>query len=727
MAELLLELLSEEIPAGLQSPGADQLCRLVVDALKEAEIEFADAKTHSAPRRLTLVVDGLPSVQADRTIERKGPRTDAPEKAIQGFLGAAGVSLDDCEVREDKKGSFYVAVIEQKGQPVKDILAVIVADAVGKFSWPKSMRWADSRFRWVRPLHNVLALFDGVALTGGIDLGNGELAFTGQTYGHRFLAPAAIPVKNYADYVEKLEQGFVAIDQDRRRGRIAEGLDEAGRALSLAIRDDPALLDEVTGLVEWPVVLTGDIDPQFMELPAEVLTTSMRSHQKYFALENPDGTLASKFAFVANMVADDGGAEIVAGNQRVLRARLADAQHFWDQDRKKTLQSRVPELSNVVFHAKLGSVGDKIDRMTALAVEIAAHVPGADKDRVRSAARLAKADLVTGMVGEFPELQGTMGQYYALAEGEAPEVAAAIAEHYSPAGPADMCPSSPTSIAVALADKIDTLVGFWAIDEKPTGSKDPYALRRAALGVIRLIIENGLRIPLRTIFEKGYHPYELLLHNVPASGSDVPSPHISPVNIAQPVPTPEQTEVRQLNIQTNLLEFIADRLKVHLRDEGISHDHIAAVFALAGDDDLVRLLERVRALGAFVDSEDGANLLTAYRRAANIVRAEQKKDGEVYAGEAYDANLAQGKTNGVEAALWAALGDVEKRAGSSLDEEQFADAMSSLAQLRQPVDKFFDDVTVNVDDPDLRRNRLRLLAHIQQVMDNVADFSEIEG
>jgi len=693
MAELLLELLSEEIPAGLQSPGADQLRRHVVDALKEAEIEFADAKTHSAPRRLALVVDGLPSVQADRTIERKGPRTDAPDKAIQGFLGAAGVSLDACEVREDKKGAYYVAVIEQKGQPVKDVLAAIVGDAVGNFSWPKSMRWGNSRFRWVRPLHNVLAVFDGEPLAGGIDLGNGELAFTDQTHGHRFLAPAAIPVKNYADYVEKLEQGFVAIDQDRRRGRIAEGLDEAGRALSLAIRDDPALLDEVTGLVEWPVVLTGDIDPQFMELPAEVLTTSMRSHQKYFALEQADGTLASKFAFVANMVADDGGAEIVAGNQRVLRARLADAQHFWDQDRKQTLQSRVPELSNVIFHAKLGSVGDKIDRMTALAVEIAAHVPGADKDRVRSAARLAKADLVTGMVGEFPDLQGTMGRYYALAEGEAVDVAAAIAEHYSPAGPADICPSSPTSIAVALADKIDTLAGFWAIDEKPTGSKDPYALRRAALGVIRIVLENRIRLPLRAAF---------------SAAGDLLKADDSAIN-------------------DDLLAFIADRLKVHLRDEGISHDHIAAVFALAGEDDLVRLLERVRALAAFLESEDGANLLTAYRRAANIVRAEQKKDDEVYAGGSYDADLASGEANGVEAALWTAMQTVEKNVDAALAAEKFAEAMSSLAQLRQPLDKFFDDVTVNVDDPDLRRNRLRLLAHIQQVMDNVADFSEIEG
>jgi glycyl-tRNA synthetase beta chain len=693
MAELLLELLSEEIPAGLQVPAADQLRRLVVDALKEAEIDFAEAKTHSASRRLTLMVEGLPTVQADRTIERKGPRTDAPDKAIQGFLGAAGVSLEDCETREDKKGTFYVAVIEQKGQPVRDVLAEIVRDAVTKLPWPKSMRWAEARFRWVRPLHNVLALFDGAPLAGGIDLDKGELAFSDQTFGHRFLAPAAIAVKDHDDYVAKLAQGFVSIERDGRRNTIGDALSAAAQAAGLTVRDDPALLEEVTGLVEWPVVLVGDIDPQFMALPAEVLTTSMRKHQKYFALENTDGTLAAKFAFVANMVADDGGAAIIAGNQRVLRARLADAQHFWDQDRKKTLQSRVPELSNIIFHAKLGSVGDKIDRLSALATEVAAHIPDTDKDRVRSAARLAKADLVSGMVGEFPDLQGTMGQYYALAEGESADVAAAIAEHYSPAGPTDMCPSAPTSIAVALADKVDTLVGFWKIDEKPTGSKDPYALRRAALGVIRIVLENRLRLPLREVFAI-------------AGGL---------------------LKVDDSALYNDLMSFIADRLKVHLRDEGISHDHIEAIFALSGEDDLVRLLERVRALAAFVESEDGSNLLIAYRRAANIVRAEQKKDDEVFDGAAYDSSLGQGEANGLESALWRALEGAESEAGTSLQAEKFADAMSSLAQLRAPVDKFFDDVTVNVDDADIRRNRLRLLAHIQQVMDNVADFSKIEG
>ncbi len=693
MAELLLELLSEEVPAGMQAPAADQLRRYVVDALGEAEIEFADAKTHTSPRRLVLTVSDLPMAQADRTIERKGPRTDAPEKAIQGFLGAAGVSLEDCEVREDKKGAYYVAIIEQKGQPVKDVLATIVRDAIANLSWPKSMRWADHRLRWVRPLHNVLTIFDGEPLAGGVDLGNGELPFTSQSYGHRFLAPDAILVTSYADYMEKLEAAFVAVDQDRRRAQIADALEQSTAAIGIGVRDDPALLDEVTGLVEWPVVLTGDIDPQFMELPAEVLTASMRGHQKYFALAQSDGTLASKFAFVANMVADDGGAEIVAGNQRVLRARLADARHFWDQDRKIRLEDRVPALDQIVFHAKLGSLGAKVQRIQALAVDLSENIPGADRDRVRSAATLAKADLVTGMVGEFPELQGTMGRYYALAEGEAEDVAAAVAEHYSPAGPADDCPSAPTSIAVALADKIDTLVGFWAIDEKPTGSKDPYALRRAALGVIRIVLENRLRLPLRKTFA--------------AAGGLL--------------------DVDDASIYDDLMAFIADRLKVHLRDEGVSHDHIAATFALSGEDDLVRLLERVHALAAFLDSADGANLLTAYRRAANIVRAEQKKDNEEYSGASYDAGLAQDEANGVEAALWAALGEVEKKAGSSLGEDRFADAMSLLAQLREPVDTFFDDVTVNVDDADLRRNRLRLLAHIQQVMDNVADFSKIEG
>jgi len=707
MPELLIELLSEEIPARLQQPAAAELKRLVIDGLNEDRLDFKSAEAYSTPRRLVLVIDGLPEKQPDAVEERKGPRIGAPQNAIDGFLKSVGLtSLDQCEVREIKGNEFYFAVLDIKGLDASSVLANIVVSAISTLKWPKSMRWADTIFSWVRPLYNVLSIFNGEALRVDYGLGhkNAELTnltpdrsitlrFGADTYGHRFLAAEKIAVTDFADYKAKLEKAYVILDAAERRSIIEKDAAKLAQKAGLTVRDDPALLDEVAGLVEWPVVLIGDIDPQFMELPAEVLTTSMRSHQKYFALEQADGTLASKFAFVANMVTDDGGAEIVAGNQRVLRARLADAQHFWDQDRKKTLHSRVPELSNVIFHAKLGSVGDKIDRMTALAVEIATLIPGADKDRVRSAARLAKADLVTGMVGEFPDLQGTMGRYYALAEGEAADVAAAIAEHYSPAGPADMCPSSPTSIAVALADKIDTLVGFWAIDEKPTGSKDPYALRRAALGVIRIVLENRLRLPLRETF---------------AAAGDL-------------------LKVGDGAIYDDLMAFIADRLKVHLRGEGISHDHIAAVFALAGEDDLVRLLERVRALAAFLDSEDGANLLTAYRRAANIVRAEQKKDGEVYAGAAYDANLTPGEANGIEAALWTTLEDVEKRAGSSLEEEQFAEAMSSLAQLRQPLDTFFDEVTVNVDDPDLRRNRLRLLAHIQQVMDNVADFSEIEG
>ena len=706
MPELLIELRSEEIPARMQARAAEDLKRLVTDGLKDAGLEFDSAEVYATPRRLALVVAGLPDKQPDMVEERKGPRVGSPEQAIEGFLKSAGLkSLDRCEVREVKGAEFYFVVSKVIGRAVSNVLPNVVVSAINALKWPKSMRWRHTVFTWVRPLHSILAIFDGKPLDQDYGLGqrgnptdhvaerDQVISFGASTRGHRFLAPGEFEVKDFADYKAKLEKAYIILDAAERRKIIEADAAKLAKIAGLVVKDDPALLDEVAGLVEWPVVLMGSIDKEFMDLPPEVLTLSMRSHQKYFAVEDVKGKLAPRFIVVANMAAADGGKAIVAGNERVLRARLSDARFFWDQDRKKTLQGRVPELSNIIFHAKLGSVGDKVDRMTALAIEIAAHVPNSDKDRVRSAARLAKADLVAGMVGEFPELQGVMGRYYALAEGEAPDVAAAIAEHYSPAGPTDKCPTSPTSVAVALADKIDTLVGFWAIDEKPTGSKDPYALRRAALGIIRLVLENGLRLPLRAAFAT-------------AGGL---------------------LKADDDTIYDDLMSFVADRLKVHLRDEGISHDHIEAIFALSGEDDLVRLLERVRALAAFVASEDGANLLTAYRRAANIVRAEQKKDGEVFAGKAYDANLGQGSANGIETALWAAMGGIEEDASASLKDERFADAMASLAQLREPVDKFFDGVTVNVDDTDIRRNRLRLLAHIQQVMDNVADFSKIEG
>lgn len=693
MPELLVEFFSEEIPARMQARAAEDLARLFGAALKEADLAHQSVRTLVTPRRLALVVDGIPAVQPDRRIERKGPRVGAPQQAIDGFLGANGLTLDQCEVREDKKGDHYVAVVEQRGQPAATVLAGIVADAARNLGWPKSMRWGTTGFRWVRPLHSILAVFDGKALEGGLDIGGATIAFGDTTRGHRFMAPDEIRVANAADYVARLRAAYVRVDPADRRESIAADLAMAAAQHDLVAPDDAALLDEVTGLVEWPVVLVGTIDPAFMELPPEVLTTSMRNHQKYFALHDKQGGFAANFAFVANMLADDGGAAIVAGNERVLRARLSDARYFWDLDRETSLESRVPALDGIVFHAKLGSLGERVARLQTLAAELADAIPDCDRDKARSAALLAKADLVSGMVGEFPELQGLMGRYYALGEGESAEVAEAIAAHYSPQGPNDACPGAPVSVAVALADKLDTLAGFWAIDEKPTGSKDPYALRRAALGVIRLILENGLRLQLRPVFRSAASLYK---------------------------------GVGEADIE-NLLGFFVDRLKVHLREDNVPHHHIEAVFALAEEDDLSRIVARVRALGAFLGSEDGANLLTAYRRAANIVRAEERKDSTSFAGADYDPALAAQEESGAEGELWQVLSEIEGGLDMVLGAERFAGAMALLARMRGPVDRFFDGVTVNTDDAALRRNRLCLLARIQQVMNNVADFSQIEG
>ncbi|UCH75094.1 MAG: glycine--tRNA ligase subunit beta [Rhodospirillales bacterium] len=696
MAELLLELFSEEIPARMQARASEDLKRLVTDGLAAAGLSFESAESFATPRRLALYVDGLPARQPDIREERKGPRVGAPDAAIAGFLRGAGLeSLDQCEKRETPKGEVWFAVIEKPGRDTESVLPDILAAAIRKLAWPKSMRWAHNSFRWVRPLHSILAAFDNVALRGEFDLGGETIRLGNRTWGHRFLHPDFIEATNFEEYVEGLRNpGHVILDAAARRKIIAEALRELAAEAKLTVRDDPALLDEVAGLVEWPVVLMGDIDEAFMTVPPEVLTTAMRTHQKYFALERPDGSLAPRFAVVANIETKDGGKRIVAGNERVLRARLSDARFFWDQDRKQTLSSRTTRLSDITFHARLGTLDQKMDRVQALAVEIARHVPGADRDRVRAAARLAKADLVTEMVGEFPELQGVMGRYYALADGEHEEVADAIRDHYAPQGPNDSCPSAPVSVAVALADKIDTLVGFWAIDEKPTGSKDPYALRRAALGVIRLIVENRLRLPLAEIFRIASHP-------IAESATDVSGdPRIS-----------------------DLLSFFADRLKVHLRGQGVRHDLIAAVFALGGEDDLLRLLARVEALQDFIASDDGANLLTAYRRAANILRIEEKRDGVSYR-EDPDARA---YTQREEEALGLALDDTSKAVEAAIAQEDFAGSMAKLAALRAPVDAFFDEVTVNADDPALRRNRLRLLSRIRATMEMIADFSQIEG
>lgn len=691
MPELLLELLSEEIPARMQARASADLKKLVEKALDEANLPFGSIDTYVTPRRLTLVADGLSARQPDIREERKGPRADAPEKAITGFLNSVGLGRDQIEERETGNGAVLFAVIERPGRDTPEALADILPDSLRRLPWPKSMRWGNRSLRWVRPLHGILCLFDGAVVGFALE----DIVSGDTTVGHRFLSPQPFFVTGFADYADKLRRAHVVLDPAERRRMIAGGAEKLAATEGLKITPDDALLDEVTGLVEWPVPLIGRIDAEFMDLPSEVLTATMRVNQKYFALEDAGGAIAPRFVVIANTEAADGGGAIVEGNERVLRARLSDAKFFWDQDRKRTLASRAPELAKIIFHARLGTLDEKADRMQALATSISRHVPGADMDRVRSASRLAKADLVTGMVGEFPELQGLMGRHYALNDGENAEVADAVAEHYAPRGPRDRCPTAPVSVAVALADKIDTLVGFYAIGEKPTGSKDPFALRRAALGVIRLILQNSLSLKLRGVFMNAYELYA----ESAVAGS------------------------RADEVARELMEFIADRLKVHLRDRGIRHDRITAVFSLTGEDDLLRFMARVGALDEFLAGEDGENLLTAYRRAANIVRIEEKNDGAAYQGRADDALLRERQ----ERELFEALVASEKEIAERLAAEQYVDAMSALSRLRRPVDAFFDDVTVNCDEPDLRRNRLFLLSQIGSALESVADFSKIEG
>ncbi|SDG52294.1 glycine--tRNA ligase subunit beta [Thalassobaculum litoreum] len=697
MAELLLELFSEEIPARMQARAAEDLKGLVTGKLKAAGLEFSSADAYVTPRRLTLVVDGLPDKQPDVSEERRGPRVDAPEKAIQGFLGSTGLTLDQCEKRDTGKGEFWFVVIEKKGAATADVLPEIILSSIRELPWPKSMRWGRNTFRWVRPLHHILAVFDGAVLDGGLDLGETQLTFTGETRGHRFLAPDAVTVGSFHEYRTEIGGAFVMLDREDRKEAILAEAKALCEAEGLVLRDDPGLLDEVCGLVEWPVPLMGRIDAEFMSVPPEVLVTSMRSHQKYFAVEKPDGTLADRFILVSNMASEETrNANITAGNEKVLRARLSDAKFFWDQDRAVKLADRRDALRDVKFYDKLGTMADKVERVSQLAAEIAPMV-GADADTARHAATLAKADLTTGMVGEFPELQGLMGRYYALDAGEDAQVADAIAQHYSPVGPTDTCPTAPVSVAVAMADKIDTLVGFFAIGETPTGSKDPFALRRAALGVIRLIIENGLRISLLPLFAQA---------RARIAGAEGAA-----------------------EADAKLLDFFADRLKVHLREQGVRHDLIAAVFELGGEDDLVRLLARVHALADFLATDDGANLLAGYRRASNILRAEEKKDGpfsateETFADRIDPSILAQAE----ETALYDAVRAADTEIGNHLAAEAFTSAMASLSNLRGPIDAFFDAVTVNADDAALRTNRLRLLDAVRTAMGNIADFSRVEG
>jgi len=700
MAELLLELLSEEIPARMQGGAAADLARLLTERLGAAGLSHGEARAFVTPRRLAVVVEGLAVTQPDVREEKRGPRVGAPDSAVQGFLRSTGLAtLEACEVRDTGKGEFYFASVEKKGRAVAEVLAEIVPEIVRTFPWPKSMRWGAGRLRWVRPLHSILCVFNGAVVPLALENGGASgvgLRAGNRTRGHRFLAPAEFAVSGFTEYRDKLRAAYVVLDPNERSEMIAADAARLAAGAGLVVKPDAALLAEVAGLVEWPVPLMGGIDRAFLDLPPEVLTAAMRAHQRYLSLVDAKGNLAPCFIVVANMLTDDGGKEIVAGNERVLRARLSDAKFFWDQDRKATLESRVPKLHEIVFHAKLGTLAEKVERAAALAAELAVHVPGADTDLVRSAAMLSKADLTTGMVGEFPELQGIVGRYYALAEGEKAEVADAIRDHYAPQGPGDRCPDAPVSVVAGLADKIDTLVGFFAVGEKPTGSKDPFALRRAALGVIRLVLENGLRIPLAAAFRECHR----LLSGTVKGGCR----------------TPEETAA-------DLLDFFADRLKVHLRDKGVRHDLVAAVFALGGEDDLVRLLARVEALAGFIGTEDGANLLVAYRRAANIVRIEEKRDRREYKGEP-DAGLLR---EADEKSLATALDAVEDGLKTALAREDFAGAMTALALLRQPVDKFFDSVTVNCEDGKLRENRLKLLGRIVAAMNLIADFSRIEG
>ncbi|MGH1481507.1 MAG: glycine--tRNA ligase subunit beta [Geminicoccales bacterium] len=687
MAEFLLELLSEEIPARMQVRAKNDLAGLVIKALNEAELTYGQVQSFATPRRLVLMIDDLQVQQSDVDVERKGPRVGAHEKALEGFKKSLGVDNYELVEREEKKGAVYVARFRRVGRPTADILAEIIPEVLEKFPWPKSMRWGDHDVRWVRPLHSMLCLLDGATMAFTF----GQVSSGNTSRGHRFHAPELFEVEGVEHYKKELARRFVVLDRDQRRDGIKGQAELIAKQHDLRLRQDEALLDEVTGLVEWPVAVCGNIDAAFMELPSEVLVTSMRAHQKYLALEDESGNLAPKFVTIGNLEAKDGGEAIVAGNERVLRARLWDAKFFWDQDGQRPLAELVPKLDDIVFHAKLGSVGEKVKRIEKLAGWVAERIPEAMATDAKRAAQLAKADLVSGMVGEFPELQGLMGQYYAHQQGESDAVAGAIGDHYAPQGPNDDCPSDPLSVAVALADKLDTLTGFFAVDEKPTGSKDPFALRRAALGVIRLILENKIRLPLRGAFTKALAFYE------------------------------GQLKVENGDIVDELLTFFGDRLKVHLKASGVRHDLINAVFA-TGDDDLVRILARVDALQRFMATDNGANLLAAYRRANNIVKIETKKDGRDPNPDVNPELLGQAE----ERVLYEGMQSAGDVIGKAVHEEQYGEAMEALAILRGQVDDFFDSVMVNDPDAEVRLNRLKLLKRIHAALLGVGDFSLIE-
>ena len=808
MPDLLLELFSEEIPARMQAKAADDLRRMVTDKLVAEGLVYEGAKAFATPRRLALTVHGIPVRQPDLKEERKGPRVGGAEPAIQGFLKATGLSsINEAKIQSDKKGDFYIALIEKPGRPAIDVLADILPVIIRTFPWPKSMRWGERSAKsgslsWVRPLHAITATFGLETEDPDVVKFSIDGIETGQTtYGHRFMAPKAISVRRFEDYDAKLLDAKVVLDPDRRKDVILTDAKQLAFAQGFELVEDQNLLDEVAGLVEWPVVLMGSFDADFLSIPGEVIRATIRNNQKCFVVRDPKtGKLANKFVLTANIEASDGGKAIIAGNERVIRARLSDAKFFYETDLKTKLEDRLPKFDNIVFHEKLGTQGERIKRIERLAAEIAPQV-GADVEKAKRAARLAKADLLTEVVGEFPEVQGLMGKFYALAQGEDAAVATACEEHYKPQGPADRVPTDRVSVAVALADKIDTLVGFWAIDEKPTGSKDPFALRRAALGVIRLILENGLRINLSNLYAdsllslllersdcddalrilKGkdityyeWHElaqekpiarilnfdslmdsyFELIEKHDPLSSEHpelnfalteavervealdaylatlriqhgkVVGAQIEDIRVAEQAGSALRRRLQPAldAFSQRRLEFDADRLKVQLRDQGARHDLVDAVFALGGQDDLLMVVRRVEALGKFLDTDDGKNLLAGTKRASNILSIEEKKDKRAFDG-APNASLYKLDE---EKTLAKAIDQVKREAGAAVAKEDFAAAMSAMAKLRPAVDAFFDKVKVNDDDAKVRENRLKLLGEIRAATRAVADFSKIQ-
>jgi glycyl-tRNA synthetase beta chain len=674
MPELLVELFSEEIPARMQRKAAEDLKKAVTNALVDAGLVYEGAKAFVTPRRLALTVTGLPARSPDTREERKGPRVGSPQQAIDGFLKAAGLgSIDEAKIEADpKKGEFYVAHIDKKGAEATDILATLLPKVITGFDWPKSMQWGNGGLTWVRPLRAITATFGTDNDEPVVIPFKSNTVASGQTtFGHRFLAPEAIRVKRFDDYVQALEKAKVVLDIDRRKEIIKADADNLAFAQGLSVIHDEGLLEEVAGLVEWPVVMMGSFDPAFLEVPEEVIIATIRANQKCFCLRDSAGKLAPFFIITSNQIAADGGKTIVAGNERVIRARLSDARFFYQTDLSLPLEHGLPKLEESVFHAKLGTQFQRVERLVKLSGEIALKV-GANPELAKRAAMLAKADLTTGMVGEFPELQGIMGRYYALAQGEPLAIANAIADHYKPLGPTDLVPGEPVAIAVALADKLDTLKGFWSIDEKPTGSRDPFALRRAALGVIRIVTDNNLRFPLE--------------------------------------------------VEPDLLSFFHDRLKVTLRDAGARHDLVDAVIG-KDSNDMLEITERVEALSKLLGSEDGRNLLAGYKRAANILSAEEKKDGKSFAAPVDTALLSLSE----EATLAEAIASVDTAVAAKVAANDYQGAITALATLRQPVDKFFEAVLVNDPDAAIRANRLSLLTKLRDTMRLVADFSKVAG